>query len=617
MSKLRKRLSLPVCLMLMSGCAAPTGLESLAQYDRPEAPLAADYALAAKSAQVAELTAQPSFPRSAMPPAGLSGPQVAQSQVPGIPRPPVTGANRWPEATRQSTEVRAASHLRKPVPPANPDPVSLTIDGRTYRLVPENPQQDSLPAMLKGSRPRIFPVSQPEQLPTPPGVETTGGSAGATEIPPDAVPLDLVSALSMVGGQHPAVGIAQWRVQEAYAQYDQAKVLWLPSIQAGFSFNRHDGNLQNSDGDIIDVNRNSFQYGLGAAAVGAGTTQRPGVVARFHAADAIFQPGISQKAAWARGHAANATMNEQLMRVATAYLDLLAAEQDSRIIEESRGRTDELAQITKDFAETGQGLQADADRMATESILIEGRQVAAQERIQTTSAILTETLSAPAGRRIMPLDPTVVPIDLVPPEVDQVELLNTGLRNRPELKEAQALVAVAFDQFKRQKFAPFVPSVLLGFSQSGFGGGIGNNLGNIDDRIDFDAWVTWEVRNFGLGERASRRETSARIQQAKYEKVRTLDRVAREIVEAHEQVQHRQQRIRITQQAIQAAEDSYHRNLRRIREGQGLPIEVLQSVQALETAQRAYLNAVIDYNQAQFRLQWAIGWPVDATHAGA
>jgi outer membrane protein TolC len=39
---------------------------------------------------------------------------------------------------------------------------------------------------------------------------------------------------------------------------------------------------------------------------------------------------------------------------------------------------------------------------------------------------------------------------------------------------------------------------------------------------------------------------------------------------------------------------------------------VLQSIRALEEAQRAYLDAVADYNEAQFRLQWSLGWPVSA-----
>jgi outer membrane protein TolC len=50
--------------------------------------------------------------------------------------------------------------------------------------------------------------------------------------------------------------------------------------------------------------------------------------------------------------------------------------------------------------------------------------------------------------------------------------------------------------------------------------------------------------------------------------------------------------------------------MERIRAGAGLPIEVLQAIQALDQARREYLRAVADHNEAQFRLHRALGWPI-------
>jgi outer membrane protein TolC len=86
--------------------------------------------------------------------------------------------------------------------------------------------------------------------------------------------------------------------------------------------------------------------------------------------------------------------------------------------------------------------------------------------------------------------------------------------------------------------------------------------------------------------------------------------VAREVVEAHAQVSARRRQIATAETAIQAAGNSYRRNVERIRNAQGLPIEVLQSIQALDQSRREYLRAVVDYNTAQFRLHRALGWPV-------
>jgi outer membrane protein TolC len=155
-----------------------------------------------------------------------------------------------------------------------------------------------------------------------------------------------------------------------------------------------------------------------------------------------------------------------------------------------------------------------------------------------------------------------------------------------------------------------VPSVLLGFSQTGFGGGQGVTSGNFAQRVDYDAMALWQVRNLGFGEIAARNEANARIEQARFEQLRLMDRVAREISEAQIQVVHRRERVNLMQGALQSALDSYNRNLARIRDAQGLPIEVLQSIQALEQAQRSYVSVVADYNESQFQLQWALGWPV-------
>lgn len=437
-----------------------------------------------------------------------------------------------------------------------------------------------------------------------------GTVSSSTAIDPAPVPINLPTALAMIGGQHPVVGFARWRVQEAYANLDRAKVMWLPSIQSGFNYRRRDGNYQDVQGAIVDVNLNSFNYGLGAGAVAAGSPTRPGIVAQFHLADAIFLPKTAEKTAWARQHAASAALNQQLLSGAVAYIDLLEAYQDLEIVAEAVRRTDELAKITQDYADAGEGLKSDADRTATELALLQTRQLAARERQMVASTRLARSLSMPMTSALLPQDTFVVPLEMLQESSDEPTLIATGLAVRPELQEAQALVAAACEAYKREKYAPFVPSVLLGFSTTSFGGGLGNHADNFAGRYDIDAMMVWEMRNLGFGEGAARRERNAQIQQATFANLRMMDQVAQEVAEANVQVAMRRQQMEMAQNAIASARDSYQRNIDRIRDGEGLPIEVLQSIQALESAQRAYLNAVANHNRSQLQLQWALGWPV-------
>lgn len=424
------------------------------------------------------------------------------------------------------------------------------------------------------------------------------------------IELNLPTTLAMIAADHPAVGIARWRVQQAYADLSAAEVMWLPSIQAGLGFHRHDGHYQASNGDIVDVNRNSFQFGFGSGATGAGTTPRPGLVAQFHLADAIFQPAIARATAYARGHDAGAVLNAQLRDAGLGYINLVAAHQNIRIVEDSRTRIGGLAKITSDFEQAGEGLRSDSQRTQAELRLLDARVAEAKQNAAIASSRLAQTISLDGPATLVPMDTFLVQVDMVDANDAPSVLVQTGLQMRPELKASQALVAAACEGYQREKYAPLVPSVLLGFSNTGFGGGLGNHLDRVDGRYDLDAALSWQVRNLGLGENAARQRASARIQQAKFEKLRVMDQVAQEITEAAARVKFAAQRIKMTQEAIESSQQSYELNLARIQDGEGLPIEVLQSIQAMESASRAYLSAVSDHNRAQLQLQWALGFPV-------
>jgi outer membrane protein TolC len=137
------------------------------------------------------------------------------------------------------------------------------------------------------------------------------------------------------------------------------------------------------------------------------------------------------------------------------------------------------------------------------------------------------------------------------------------------------------------------------------------------DRLDFDAAAYWEIRHLGFGERGYRSEASSRVELARLRQVQMLDQVAAEVAEAHAQASERKAQIDYAQAGTEAARQSYRRNLERIREGQGLPIETLQSIQALDQSRRQLIRAVADYNRAQFRLQRALGWPIQDPRPGA
>ena len=264
--------------------------------------------------------------------------------------------------------------------------------------------------------------------------------------------------------------------REAWARQQAANVLWLPSLQAGMNYYHHDGLLQQARSNVFDVSRTSINPGFGTRAIGTGVPAVPGVFARFAVSDAIHRPEIAAWQTDARSHASDATRNQVLLDTALAYLNLLEAYQRKAIAQESLANARELANLTRSFAETGQGLQADADRAATELTVRQNAVEQAQEAVGVASARLAQQLSIDPSREILPAEPVLIPLDLISCEQTPHELVALGLRTRPELAENCALVQAAAKELERVRQAPLLPSVLLGMSYGGFGGGQGEAL---------------------------------------------------------------------------------------------------------------------------------------------
>ncbi len=426
----------------------------------------------------------------------------------------------------------------------------------------------------------------------------------------NAMLVEFHDVLMTASGRNPQVNFANERIREAFAQYQQAELMWLPSLRGGMNYHYHDGKVLNARGEILDVTRNSLYGGMASRVVGGGAVGVPGVWMQFHLADAVYQPQIAEQTTTARRSAARTMRNDTLLAVALAYLQLLQRVQEQAIAVETLENASQLAYLCQDYAEVGLSSPADADRVFTERALRENIVKRASAEIEVASTELARLLSGDPTILLLPREVTVVPIELVQSDIPPRDLVATGLSNRPELRENRALVQEAIQRLKREKFSPLLPSVVMGMSYGALGGGQGSYMGQFGDRIDFDLALWWEVRQLGLGERAVRNENRSRIEQARWRHVQLMDQVAQEITQAFVQSRARRSQVDVAREGLEFAVDSHRRNMDRIRQGEGLPIEALQSVQALDASRRDYLRAIIEYNEAEFRLYRALGWPI-------
>ena len=233
----------------------------------------------------------------------------------------------------------------------------------------------------------------------------------------------------------------------------------------------------------------------------------------------------------------------------------------------------------------------------------------AERQAMVTSAELARMLRLPPQVQLTPVEEFVMPIEVVAADCEVDGLIAQAWQQRPEISREVASREAACFRVKEEKWRPWIPNVQAGASGGGFGGGVSTAFPSASDRSDVDLLAVWELENLGMGNVAKQRQRRGELHERVLELEALRERIAAEVVAAAADVTSYRLQMEIAQEAITEAEQSYRLNEQRIRESEGLPIELLQSISALAEARMAYTEAVGNYNRAQYRLLRALGNP--------
>ena len=121
------------------------------------------------------------------------------------------------------------------------------------------------------------------------------------------LPINLATALRLADARPIIVAAAQAGVWVAEAQLTRARVLWVPTLNIGFDYIRHDGGGPDFNKGIMTAPSVNFFYG------GAGAIQNVATT------DAIFQPLVARQNLNARHWEIQTAKNDALMPTAMAY----------------------------------------------------------------------------------------------------------------------------------------------------------------------------------------------------------------------------------------------------------------------------------------------------------
>jgi outer membrane protein TolC len=416
------------------------------------------------------------------------------------------------------------------------------------------------------------------------------------------LPIDLPTALRLADAANPTVQVAQARVREALARLDQASVLWLPNLDAGVAYNRHDGRTQNQSGVVFDVSRSNLFMGGGPQL-------------RVELSEALYAPLIGRQLVRAETARARATTNDTQLDVALAYLDLVDVYGRLAIARDTLYRAEYVLRAAQAGVQAGiNKTGADPNRAATEVHLRRQEIILLRGQIGAASARLGRLLLLDPAVDLYPADYAVVPVTLVPTNWALEQLIALGLANRPELAAGRSLLDAAQTRVRQARYGPFIPRVQLDYPVGAFGGGTNAFIGTFGARGELTAQMFWELRNLGFGNAAEVRAQRAVTDETYFRLVEVQAQVGAEISEAAKLAGARFATLNDAQEAIKQATEMY----RKLREssfqmlgtqGRLDALEALTAIQALNQSRVQYLDEVLEFNRAQFRLFTALGQP--------
>jgi len=517
-------------------------------------------------------------------------PQREQGSVVSPPRKQGTsGVARWKNPAGEDTAVAAAKvistrEVKPDVVPAQlklPEINSPADPNKKKTLMPEVPSASAL----------LVPAIPP---------------------PPGETPVDLRIALAIAANSNPTIGLAQEAARAALAERSFARALPLPTLNTGMNYRAHSGNLLSSSGIIRYDDIQSLYAGFGSYAKGADTVAIPGVRIYVHLGEAIFEPRIAAFRLQARSFDSVAVRNQVLLDVVERFFDLQSAEARLKALRQLESELAEIVRLTANFAKAGQGREGDAQRAQAEAHLLHTDMDRAEEEGAVAAAQLAGLLSMDPSIRLHADPDSLAPILLVDENCDVEGLLQMAASNRPEVGSRIAELREAQVRLRQERTRPLLPLVSVGFSYGTFGGGgnvVPTPFGNFSSRTDFDVLAVWSLQNLGLGNRAINNRVRSNVRQAMLAEASVLDTIGREVTEYHAQIAAARQKIEVARRQLRVAEEGFQEELARTKNLQGRLIEVLNSLNQLRTARVALIQAIIDFNQAQFRLFVALGQP--------
>jgi len=482
---------------------------------------------------------------------------------------------------------------------------------------PTGNKSEAPPEFLPPPSPTSISVPEVSFLTEDPGEDLSPKpvSIGENDL---SLPITLAAALRLADDRPLVIVAAQAQAWAAEARLQRAQVWWVPQLNIGADYVRHDGfgpdfNLGiNTPSRPLSQNVN-FLYAGG------------GFINSHETTDMIFMPLAAKQVLKSKRWDIQSAKNDALLATARSYFDVHRARGAYASAVDVVGRGEQLVEelkvLSRDLIP-----QVEVDRARRLLADLQQEVATARQDWRISSANLTQVLRLDPRVVVEPVEHDHLQITMIDPSRPLDELLPIALTNRPELQSQQALVQETIVRIRQEKLRPLVPSLMLNgfqtpqeliqFGAQGIGGQSKLNWWSF--RNDISPQLMWQAEGLGFGNLARVKEQRANQSLNIVELFRVQDAVAADVTRIQAKMQAASVRVVEAERSLRQAIITYNGNYEGLHQTRRFdnvliqvyrPQEVVIALEHLWDAYTQYFDTVADYNIAQFEMFHALGYP--------
>lgn len=412
-----------------------------------------------------------------------------------------------------------------------------------------------------------------------------------TNLPPQLI--DLPTALRLAGAQNLDVQIAREKASEARANQQSAMAQFFPWISAGIGYRRHDQNLQDVVGNIVDVDK--YSYAPGGA-----------LNAQVDLGEAWFKSLAAKQTTRAAVHGQDAQRQEAVLAAAQGYFNLAFAQVAVGVANEAvRIAGDYETQVTRavesGVAYKGDALRARGQRERNELSL---RQAREQQRV--AAAQLAQTLRLDATVELIAPGTELTPLNIVS-NLALASLVAQAVSANPDLKQSAAFTAAARENKSGATYGPWIPTLSGQAFFGGLGGGHDGGPDSFGGQQDYFVSASWRIGPGGLFDFTRTRTRDAQWKSAELGAEKLKDDLIRQVVQAATRSQSLADQVEMSRRALASADESFRLAQQRKEYGVAVVLETVLAEEELTRARLGYLRTVVEANKQAYVLLRLIG----------